>query len=74
MTTLTPMELIQRIAGMKPFDECQAEIASDENMSDEVGRAFCDGVEKEMDWLINDSADLEQLIHAARAILKANTP
>jgi hypothetical protein len=73
MTTRTPMQFVQSIARMRPFRECQAKIAAFENMSDEEARAFCDGTEKDMDWLINDSADLEQLIQEAREILVANT-
>lgn len=73
MQALTPMQFIEGIAKMRTFAEVQTErVAIDPDITPADLEEICCSSNKDDDWLMNDSADLEQLILEAREILKNN--
>lgn len=69
---MTPMEFVKRIAKMQTFEEQMRVAALDDHVPKVEVQAYVEAAQKDMNWLINDSADLEDLIRDARKIVEAN--
>lgn len=65
-----PMVFIARIAKMQTFAEYQREATKEEELTARDLAEICDSANKDDDWLMNDSADLEELIMQAREIME----